>query len=154
MKRTLNLNFSLLAAFLILTFSNCKKNANGSNADITGKWVKTEFQGVQQYIFNSDHTVEFDLLVTDSVTKAVMGYRYKRVGKYNIKNDTLTMFDLSNYSNSKNSFGPITDLIPTNGPATITYSFSLNAQKNKLSFYFYCPPYANCLPSPMVYNRQ
>jgi hypothetical protein len=151
---TRSFTFSLLTAFLIVTFYACKKSANGGNIDITGKWVKTEFQGIQQYQFTSDHTVEFDVLATDSVTKAIIGYRYKSVGKYKIKNDTLTMFDLVNYSNSKNSFGSLTDLVPINGPTTITYTFSLNNQKTKLSFYFNCPFNADCVPSPIVYARQ
>jgi hypothetical protein len=156
MKKTLTLSlvFSLLAVFLVINFSACKKNAASGRIDITGKWVKTEFQGIQQYEFKSDHSVEFDVFATDSVTKAIIGYRYKSVGKYNIKNDTLTMFDLINYSNSKNSFGPLTDLIPINGTTTITYTFSMNNQKTKLSFYFNCPFNADCVPSPIVYARQ
>ena len=150
---TLSLIFSLLVAFLMLTFFACKKSSTGVNADITGKWVKTYFQNMEQYQFNSDHTVEFDALQTDSVTKVVIGYRYKSVGKYTIKNDSLIMFDLSNYSNSKNSFGPVTDLTPTSGSATVSYAFSLNDQKNTLSLYFTCPINADCIPSPIVYNR-
>jgi hypothetical protein len=43
---TRSFTFSLLTAFLIVTFYACKKSANRGNIDLTGKWVKTEFQGI------------------------------------------------------------------------------------------------------------
>jgi len=146
--------FSLLVAVLVLTFYACKKDAASGSIDITGKWVKTEFQGLEQYEFKSDHTVEYDVIATDSITKKVIGYRYKSVGKYSVKNSELTMYDLANFSNSKNSFGPAVELVPTDSTKTLAYTISLNNQKNKLSFYFTCPLDADCAPSPIIYYKQ
>jgi len=156
MKRTLTPAwiFGLLTAVLLLTFFACKKDVANVSIDITGKWAQIEFQGMQQYEFKSDHTVEFTIMATDSVTKQVIGYRYKSVGKYSVENSELKMYDLANFSNSKNSFGPVEELVSIDGFKTLTYTISLNSQKNKLSLYFTCPPNANCVPSPMVYFKQ
>ncbi len=145
---------SLFAAVLLLAVSACKKDSNKMAIDITGKWTLTQFQGIQQYEFKSDQTVEFNIIATDSVTKQVIGYRYKSTGSYTIKNDSLIMFNLKSYTNSKSTYGPATELVPTNGLKTSSYKVSLNNQKNRLSLYFTCPPNADCVPSPMVFNKQ
>jgi hypothetical protein len=93
-------------------------------------------------------------MATDSVTKKVIGYRYKSIGKYSVENSELTMYDLANFSNSKNSFGPVEELIPIDGSKTLTYTISLNSWKNKLSLYFTCPLNADCIPSPIIYFKQ
>ena len=157
MKTTLTLIrifFCVLAAVLVFTFSACKKDASSGTIDITGKWAKTEFQGINQYEFKNDNTVEYNIIATDSVTKKIIGYRFRTIGKYSVKKDSLIMFDLVNYSNSKNSFGPATELVPINGSKTVGYSISLNAQKNKLSLYFTCPFNADCVPSPIIFIKQ
>jgi hypothetical protein len=155
MKKTLTpvWAFGFLTAILLLTFSACKKDAAAGRIDITGKWTKTEFQGVTQYEFKSDHTVEFTVMATDSVTKKLIGYRYKSIGKFSVEGSELKMYDLTNFSNSKNSFGPAEELVPIDGPKTAIYTISLNSDKNKLSLYFTCPPNANCVPSPIVYFK-
>ncbi len=145
---------SLLTVVLLLTFDACKKDTKTTSIDITGKWALTQFQGIQQYEFKSDQTVEFNVIATDSVTKQVIGYRYKSTGSYTIKNDSLMMFNLKSYTNSKSTYGPATELVPTNGLKTDSYKVALNSQKNKLSLYFTCPPNADCVPSPMVFNKQ
>lgn len=146
--------FSLLAAVLVFAFSACKKDAANGTIDITGKWAKIQFQGIDQYEFKNDNTVEYNIIATDSITKKIIGYRFRSIGKYSVKNDSLTMFDLVNYSNSKNSFGPATELVPIDGSKTVGYTVSLNAQKNKLLLYFTCPFNADCVPSPIIYNKQ
>jgi len=145
--------FSLLAAVLAFTFSACEKDASG-NMDITGKWAQLQFQGIQQYEFKNGNQVQFDVIATDSVTKKIIGYRFRSTGKYSVKNDSLVMFDQVNYSNSKNSYGPVTELIPVDGSKTAAYGLSLNGPKNKLLLYFICPFNASCLPSPMVFDKQ
>jgi len=145
--------FSLLAVVLAFTFSACKKDASGT-IDITGKWAQLQFQGIQQYEFKTGNQFQFDVIATDSVTKKVIGYRFRIIGKYRVKNDSLTMFDLASYSNSKNSFGPATELAPIDGSKTIGYTISLNARRNKLLLYFTCPFNASCVPSPMVFDKQ
>ena len=146
---------SLLTAILLFTVAACKKDNKSAPLDIKGKWALTQFQGIQQYEFKSDQTVEFNVIATDSVTKQIIGYRYKNTGSYTIKNDSLIMFNLKSYTNSKGAYGPATELVPTNAAQTITgYKVSLNSQKNKLYFYFTCPPNADCVPSPMVFDKQ
>ncbi|HTE01121.1 MAG TPA: hypothetical protein VK668_17645 [Mucilaginibacter sp.] len=146
--------FSLLAVVLVLTFSACKKDAAGGNVNITGEWAKAQFQGLEKYAFKSDGTVEYNIMATDSVTKRVIGYRYKSVGKYSVNNAELTMYDLKTFSNINNNFGPVAELVPVDGQKTITYTISVNSQKNKLSLFFTCPANADCVPSPMIYYKQ
>jgi len=146
--------YSLLAVVLISTFSACKKDAADGSLNITGKWVKTQFQGLQVYEFKSDSTVEYTVLQTDSVTKNIIGYTYKSIGKYSLKNAELKLYDLQNFSNSKNIFGPASELTPVGGAKTVTYTIALNRQKNKLSVFFTCPDGYDCVPSPIVYNKQ
>jgi hypothetical protein len=143
-KLTLIRILGLLAVVLAFTFSACEKDASGP-LNITGKWAYQQFQGIQQYEFKNGNQVQFDVIATDSVTKKIIGYRFRSIGKYSIKNDSLIMFDLVNYSNSKNSYGPETELTPVDGS---------NSQKNKLSLYFTCPFNASCVPSPMIFIRQ
>jgi hypothetical protein len=152
-KLTLIKIFSLLTAVLAFTFSACKKDAGGP-LNITGKWAIQQFQGIQQYEFKNGNQFQYDIIATDSVTKKIIGYRFRSTGKYSIKNDSLIMFDQVNYSNSKNSYGPVTELTPVDGPKTVAYGLSLNGQKNKLSLYFTCPFNASCVASPMVFNKQ
>ena len=157
MKTTLTLTrifFSFLAAILVFAFSACKKDASSGTVDITGKWAKIQFQGIEQYEFKNNNTFEYNTLATDSVTKKILGYRFRTIGKYRIKKDSLIMLDLVNYSNSKNSFGPATELVPAGSSKTGGYTISLNAQKNKLSLYFTCPFNADCVPSPIIFNKQ
>ncbi|QEC76111.1 lipocalin family protein [Mucilaginibacter ginsenosidivorax] len=152
-KLTLIKTLGLLAVVLAFTFSACKKDAGG-NIDITGKWAILQFQGIQQYEFKNGNQFQYDIIATDSVTKKIIGYRFRVTGKYSIKNDSLMMFDQVNYSNSKNSYGPVTELIPVSASKTVAYGLSVNSKKNKLSLYFTCPPNADCVPSPMVFSKQ
>jgi len=156
MKKTLTLarTYGFLTALLLLILFACKKDGANGGTDLIGKWAKVEFQGIQQYEFKSDHTVEFTIMATDSVTKKVLGYRYKSVGRYSVENSELKMYDLANFSNSRNTFGPVEELIPIDGPKTLTYTISLNSGNNKLSLYFTCPPNVDCAPSPIIYFKQ
>ncbi len=152
-KLTLIKILSLLLAVLAFTFSACKKDASGT-IDVTGKWAILQFQGIQQYEFKNGNQFQYDIIATDSVTKKIIGYRFRVTGKYSVRNDSLVMFDQVNYSNSKNNYGPVTELIPVDGSKTAAYGLSLNGQKNKLSLYFTCPFNADCVPSPMIFVKQ
>jgi hypothetical protein len=152
-KLTLIRILGFLAIALAFTFSACKKDTDGT-LNITGKWGYQQFQGLIQYEFKNDNSVEYNIFAADSVTKKIIGYRFKTIGKYKIKNDSLIMFGLTNYANPKNGFGPATELIPVDGSSTVGYTISLNSQKNKLSLYFTCPFNASCVPSPMIFIRQ
>lgn len=153
-KLTLIRILGLLAVVLAFTFSACEKDNTSGPLNITGKWAYQQFQGIQQYEFKNDNQVQFDVIATDSVTKKIIGYRFRSVGKYSIKNDSLIMFDLVNYSNSKNSYGPQTELTAVDGSKKLACGLSLNGPKNKLLLYFTCPFNASCAPSPMVFDKQ
>jgi hypothetical protein len=151
MKKSTCLLVCLVALFL---FSACKKNGVTLNADLFALWAKTEFQGVDQYTFNRDGTFEYDVFTTDSVTNAILGYRYKTTGRYTTSNMQLMMYNIQNFSNPNGTYGPITALVAVDGPKTATYTFALNNDKTKLSFYFTCPVNADCTPSPLVYDKK
>ncbi|WP_295716657.1 hypothetical protein [Mucilaginibacter sp.] len=140
MKTTLTLTrifFSFLATILVFAFSACKKDVSSGTVDITGKWAKTGFQGIDQYEFKNDYTVEYNALATDSVTKKIIGYRFRTKGKYSIKKDSLIMFDLANYSNSKHTFGPASELCPLMAPKELVIPY--HSTRRKINFYFTSP---------------
>ncbi len=156
-ERILNWTLSLLAILVVSTFSTCKKDTSGSSATITGKWSNSLIgtrNVIEQYEFKSNDSVIFDTYKIDTVTRAVLGYGYHSIGNYKIEKNTLTMYNLVNFSNEAGNFVPLNQLVQGGGSGTETYTFALNGQKNQLSFYFDCPANANCLPSPIVYNRQ
>ncbi|HEY9197571.1 MAG TPA: hypothetical protein VIM77_14950 [Mucilaginibacter sp.] len=154
-KLTLIKTLGFVAVILVAVFAACKKEAASGEIEITGKWAKVLFKGIQQYEFKNGNQFEFDIIAADSVTKKVLGYSYKYTGTYSIKNNSLTIVNMAAYINSKNSYGPVTELVPVNTPqSTINYTVSLNNKKNKLSLYFTCPPNADCVPSPIVFDKQ
>lgn len=151
MKRALII-CSITGLLAVILFSTCKKSDIATI--ITGKWAKIEFQGIQQYKFNSDKTFEYDAFATDSVTKAVLGYWYKTTGKYTITNSQITFYSIQTFSTPGSTFVPASALVAINGSTTVSYTFTLDNEQRKLSLYFTCPPYADCVPSPLVYQRQ
>jgi hypothetical protein len=158
MKKLLNLTaaIGLLAIILLVTFAACKKESS-NEADISGKWMAKypNSQLTPLYEFKSDHTFEYSLMATDSVTKKNIGVISKTAGNYQIKGEQLNLFNIVYYENKNNQYGPAADLIiTTNSVKTENNKIVLDDKKNTLSVYFTCPPNANCVPSPIVYYRQ
>jgi hypothetical protein len=154
---TLNRTFSLLAAVLILTFSTCKKDTSNRSINIVGKWSNNVFGSrdvIAQYEFKSDNSFEFYTYKIDTIGKNIIGYGYKSTGNYKIEKSTLTMYNMVNFSNPSGNFVPVAQLVQGGGSSTATDTFTLNSQKNQLSFYFTCPPGADCIPSPIIYYKQ
>jgi hypothetical protein len=142
---------SALIVILITAFSACKKDS-ALNISIIGKWSKLANGNLQQYEFRRDSTYQSTLFATNPVTSKVLGYRYKSTGKYRLKGEELTFYNITHYSNP-NSYGPETDLVKTNGPETETY-YKAEVSNGKLSLFFICGPAASCIPSPIVYSKQ
>jgi hypothetical protein len=158
MKKALTLTsvFCLLAALLVLTFSTCKKDTAKGNTSIIGKWsnkVSGHNDIIGQYEFKSNDSVVFYTYKIDTVSKSVVGYSYKSAGTYKIENATLTM-NMVSFANTAGNFVPLAQLVQSNGSATSIYTMAINSQKNMLSLYFTCPPYADCIPSPIIYYRE
>jgi hypothetical protein len=156
MKKRINLIavFGFLAVVLLMTVSACKKDASPGNTDIVGKWAQSQFQGTLGYEFKSDHTFKYYILATDSVTKKTLGYRSKTEGKYSIKNDSLKLFAMVTYATPGGSFTTEDKLQKINAADKTDYRFSFNDKKDRLSVFFKCPFNADCVPSPIVYNKQ
>lgn len=153
-KLTLCIFCGFAVLFFLINLIACKKDNSGNNAGITGKWVKTELLTKQQFMFNSNGTVEYDSFATDSATHAVLGYWYKGTGEYTVKNSVLTMHNLVDYTAPNGRYSPLLDLVQQNDTSTVVYTYALEPKKNTLALYFTCPPYANCIPSPIVYTRE
>lgn len=142
--------FTIVSVAAVCT--GCKKNS--AQKSIVGVWTKTFFQGKNQYIFNKNLSFEYDAIETDSVTKAVLGYRYKLVGTYTYANSTLTLNGIQSYSGPNDGYGQPNQLIPsTSKPMVEIYTAQITNAGNTLSLYFTCPPNADCVPSPIVYSR-
>jgi len=90
----------------------------------------------------------------DTVSKSIIGYSYMSLGTYKLENSTLTLNYMVSSSNPAGNFVPVSQLVQGGGPVTSIYTIVLDSQKNMLSLYFTCPPYADCVPSPIIYYRQ
>ncbi|MDB5286327.1 MAG: hypothetical protein JWR05_1276 [Mucilaginibacter sp.] len=145
------INISTLIVILVTAFSACKKD-NTSHVNIVGKWSKSESGYLWQYEFRGDLTYQSTAFATDPATSKVLGYRHKSTGQYRLKGEELTLYNITNYSNP-NSYGPETSLIETNGPETETY-YKAEVSNGKLSLFFTCGPFENCIASPIVYSKQ
>jgi hypothetical protein len=157
MKRKLNLIlvFGLLTVILLLAIAASKKEFSGE-PNIVGKWVTRVENSklVYQYEFKSDHTFEYSLVSADYATRKVTGISAKTVGKYQVKDTQLDLFDLVNYANKDQRPGPVAELVIIEGTKTINNTITLDDKKNTLSVFFKCPPNADCFPSPAIYYKQ
>ena len=154
---TLTIVFCLSAALLVLTFSTCKKDTAKGNTSIIGKWSNKVFNHsdiIGQYEFKTNDSVVFYTYKIDTVSKNILGYSYKSIGTYKIENSTLTLYNMVSFSDPVEGFVPLAQLIQSNGSATSVYTISINSKTNTLSLYFTCPPYADCIPSPIIYYRE
>ena len=152
-----NVIFSLSAVLLVLTFSTCKKNTAKGSTSIIGKWsnkVSYHSDIIGQYEFKSNDSVVFYNYKIDTVSKSIIGYSYMSLGTYKLENSTLTLNYMVSSSNPAGNFVPVSQLVQGGGPVTSIYTIVLDSQKNMLSLYFTCPPYADCVPSPIIYYRQ
>lgn len=147
MKRSLNLipAFGLLAGILFLAFSACKKDSSG-RGDLTGRWLAAipKSEQMSLYEFKADHTYEHTQTGTDSVTKKNLGIIAKEVGKYQLKDKQLNLYDMVSYVNKDQKYGPVTDLVVSTGLKSIDYTVLLNAEGNKLSLSRICGPNELC----------
>jgi hypothetical protein len=144
---------SALIVILITAFSACKKDST-LYVSIIGKWSKSASGDLQQYEFRRDLTYQMTAFTTDPATSKILGYRYKSIGKYRLKGEELTLYNITRYSNSNSfSYGPETDLVKTNGPETDTY-YKAEVSNGNLSLFFSCGPAESCIPSPIVYSKQ
>jgi hypothetical protein len=136
---------STLIVILITAFSACKKDTT-SHVSIIGKWSKSANGNLQQYEFRRDSTYQSTLFATDPTTSKILGYRYKSIGKYRLKGEELTFYNITHYSNSNSfSYGPETDLVKTNGPETDTY-YKAEVSNGNLSLFFSCGPVKVAFP--------
>ncbi|HEY4324301.1 MAG TPA: hypothetical protein VGN20_09950 [Mucilaginibacter sp.] len=159
MKNVINrkADFCFLAALLILALSTCKKDVSSGDAWIVGKWSNRFLISrdiVQQYQFKSNDSVEFYAFKIDTVTKSIIGYSYRTIGKYKVDGKELTLYGTTSFLNPANGFGSIAQLVKSSGPTTSMFNFSLNDKKNQLSFYFVCPLNADCIASPVIYYKE
>ena len=144
---------STLIVILITAFSACKKDST-LYVSIIGQWSKSANGDLQQYEFRRDLTYQMTAFATDPATSKVLGYRYKSTGKYRLKGEELTFYNITHYSNPNSfSYGPETDLVKTNGSETETY-YKAEVSTGKLSLFFSCGPTESCIPSPIVYSKQ
>lgn len=143
----------LLAVVLLMAFWSCNKESSTNNElNVSGKWVVPAAfskQGIQyEYNFKTDHTFESTVTSIDSVSKNLIGTLSKQVGKYKIQNSVLTLYDITNYQNKNNAFGPTSELAAINTLIAVTanYSMILNADGNVLTLTYICGPAEDCTP--------
>ena len=63
------------------------------------------------------------------------------------------MYNLINFSNSTGEFVPLAQLVQEGGSGTENCTFTLNTQKNQLSFILPAPSMPIARPRRMVYYR-
>jgi hypothetical protein len=143
----------LLAIALLMAFWSCnKESSTNSELNVSGKWVVSAAfskQGIQyEYDFKTDHTFEGTVTSIDSVSKNLIGTISKRVGKYRIQNSVLTLYDITDYQNKNNAFGPVSELSAINNLIAVTanYNMILNADGNVLTLTYICGPAEDCTP--------
>lgn len=152
----------LLAIVLVTAFWGChKETVTNSELNISGKWiVPAAFskQGTQyEYDFKTDHTFEGTVTSIDSVSKKLIGTASKRVGKYKIQNSVLTLYDITDYQNKNNAFGPVSELAAVSNIIAVTanYTMVLNAGGDVLTLTYICGPADDCTaPQGVNYFKQ
>jgi hypothetical protein len=145
----------LLTVILLLAIAANRKEPS-IEPNITGRWVTriANSQLRQQYEFKSNHTFEYSLVSTDSNSRKVIGISSKIIGKYEVKDTQLNLYDLVSYANKKQGWGPASELVTVEGTKTANNTIALDYKKNTLSVFLKCPPNADCFPSPSVYYKQ
>jgi hypothetical protein len=151
----------LLAIVLVTAFWGCHKETVTSELNVSGKWVVPAAYSQQwiqyEYDFKTDHTFEGTVTSVDSVSKKIIGTSSKRVGKYKIQNSVLTLYDITDYQNKNNAFGPVSELAAVNNIIAVTanYNMVLNASGNILTLTYICGPAEDCTaPQGVNYFKQ
>ncbi|UOE48967.1 hypothetical protein MTO98_31685 [Mucilaginibacter sp. SMC90] len=151
----------LLAIVLVTAFWGCHKEATTSELNISGKWIVPAAYSKQwiqyEYDFKTDHTFEGTVTSIDSVSKKLIGTLTKRVGKYKIQNSVLSLYDITDYQNKNNAFGPVSELVAVKNSAAVTanYNMVLNTSGNVLMLTYVCGPTEDCTaPQGVNYFKQ
>jgi len=104
-----------------------------------------------QYDFRADSSFEIVRVEKNVNTGEVLGYRYRRIGKYGVADDKLTFSQFATYDNvdSIAPYSSIEDLRLVEGDSIeyhVTCTFE--EQDNKLIFtYPPCGPFTMCITS-------
>lgn len=151
----------LLAIVLVTAFWGCHKETVTSELNVSGKWIIPAAYSKQwiqyEYDFKTNHTFEGTVTSVDSVSKKLIGTSSKRVGKYKIQNSVLTLYDITDYQNKNNAFGPVSELAAVNNIIAVTanYNMVLNASGNVLTLTYICGPAEDCTaPQGVNYFKQ
>jgi hypothetical protein len=151
----------LLAVVLVTAFWGCHKETVTSELNIAGKWIVPAAYSKQwiqyEYDFKTDHTFEGTVTSVDSVSKKLIGTSSKRVGKYKIQNSVLALYDITDYQNKNNAFGPVSELAAVKNIIAVTanYNMVLNASGNILTLTYICGPAEDCTaPQGVNYFKQ
>jgi len=151
----------LLAIVLVTAFWGCHKETVTSELNVSGKWIVPAAYSKQwiqyEYDFKTDHTFEGTVTSVDSVSKKLTGTSSKSVGKYKIQNSVLTLYDITDYQNKNNTFGPVSELAVVNNIIAVTanYNMVLNASGNILTLTYICGPAEDCTaPQGVNYFKQ
>jgi hypothetical protein len=151
----------LLAIVLVTAFWGCHKETVTSELNVSGKWIVPAAYSKQwiqyEYDFKTDHTFEGTVTSVDSVSKKLTGTSSKSVGKYKIQNSVLTLYDITDYQNKNNTFGPVSELAAVNNIIAVTanYNMVLNASGNILTLTYICGPAEDCTaPQGVNYFKQ
>ncbi|MDN5283859.1 MAG: hypothetical protein JWR38_133 [Mucilaginibacter sp.] len=147
--------FVLLTVILLLAIAASRKESP-IEPNISGKWINKieNSQLRQQYEFKSNHTFEYSLVSINATSNKIIGISSKIIGKYQVKDTQLNLYDLVNYANKNQRLGPVSELVTTDGAKTANNTIALDDKKNTLSVFLKCPPNADCFPSPSVYYKQ
>jgi hypothetical protein len=153
----------LLILTLLLPFiGGCKKDKEVKNPlkkQIVGQWtLHTPARGAmdrptqQQYTFDDEGNFQYYRIALEATTNNMLGYQFKRSGKYKIEGNEIVLYDITTYSNdfSKAEYSAESQLIKTSGE---TSRAGIDISNNVLKLDFPCPPYATCI-GVFFYQRQ
>lgn len=151
--------FISTALFLLITFFGCSKDLelNSTRDKLVGTWYKEKASARPnevtrvQYDFREDSSFEIVRVERNMDTGEVLGYRYRRIGKYGVADDKLTFSHFATYNNvdSIAPYASIENLRLVEGDSIeyhVTCTFE--EQDNKLIFtYPPCGPFTMCITS-------
>ncbi|HEY0056870.1 MAG TPA: hypothetical protein VGB63_16080 [Pedobacter sp.] len=146
---------TLIAAVVIsLSFFACKKERIVFN-EIHGKWFQERLQDDnsgfrEEYNFQKDGKMEIIRSRVDKSTNIVTGYYSRASGTFSIKSDSVILKDMKSYSSGGNGPKPLNELTYSSTFPRMAYQAVYSEDKAQVTLYFYCPPFANCIPYPKL----
>ncbi len=151
----------VLTSFLIM---NCSSDDLDQINDekLYGVWIEDfTIENINQlsrleYRFNTDNTYEVLRIRIDNNTSEILGYRYRELGNFSLKGNSLFFTDIKRYTSDNNGqeeFSDIENLQLVNLDFDVSISEKIEFRNNERILAFIpppCPPNASCVKPPVL----